>query len=203
MLPSASRSICMDCARRAAFCAAVCCASSLARLVSRPAFQRAERRPPPASSSSDPRNVGADAERLGRLPPTSGVPSAATLGLFSRAWGLRGLGRAFALRFCLACRLLSRTPHALQSVLGPSGPLRHSGVVCVLQCAQRLPGIPGRSPSCDGTSITEAMAGDADTGPLGTEVAVRETFRNSQTTPTARTRDRAKTRALTAASVLP
>lgn len=54
----------------------------------------------------------------------------------------------------LACRLLSRTPHALQSVLGPSGPLRHSGVVCVLQCAQRLPGIPGRSPSCDGTSIT-------------------------------------------------
>jgi hypothetical protein len=24
----------------------------------------------------------------------------------------------------------------------------------VLQCAQRLPGIPGRSPSCDGTSIT-------------------------------------------------
>ena len=54
----------------------------------------------------------------------------------------------------MACRLLSRTPHALQSVLGPSGPLRQSGVVCVLQCAQRLPGMPGRSPSCDGTSIT-------------------------------------------------
>jgi len=48
--------------------------------------------------------MGADATRLGRLPPTSGVPSAATFGLFSRAWGLRGLGRAFALRFCCGAR---------------------------------------------------------------------------------------------------
>ena len=46
----------------------------------------------------------------------------------------------------MACRLLSRTPHALQSVLGPSGPLRQSGVVCVLQCAQRFPGMPGKEP---------------------------------------------------------
>ena len=104
MLPSASRSISIAFARRAAFCAACCCASSLARLVSSPAFQRADLRPPPASSSSDPRNMGAEATLLGRLPPTSGVPSAATLGLFSRAWGLRGLGRAFALRFCCGAR---------------------------------------------------------------------------------------------------
>ena len=62
----------MDCARRAAFCAAVCCASSLARLVSRPAFQRAERRPPPASSSSDPRNVGGMRSAWGGCPPPAG-----------------------------------------------------------------------------------------------------------------------------------
>ena len=79
----------------------------------------------------------------------------------------------------MACRLLSRTPHALQSVLGPSGPLRHSGVVCVLQCAQRLPGIPRQEPVVRrnlhnlrnkqgrGARETTAFAGRRGTGGAG------------------------------------
>ena len=59
----------------------------------------------------------------------------------------------------MACRRLSRTPHALHSVLGPSGPLRHSGVVCVLQCAQRLPGMPGRRPELPTSSSICIKAG--------------------------------------------
>mmetsp|Transcript_13411 Transcript_13411/g.57153 ORF Transcript_13411/g.57153 Transcript_13411/m.57153 type:complete len:229 (-) Transcript_13411:306-992(-) len=35
--------------------------------------------------------------------------------------------------------LRNRTPHALHSVLGPSGPLRHSGVFCVRQFAHVTP----------------------------------------------------------------
>jgi len=61
--------------------------------------------------------------------------------------------------FTLACLRLSRTPHALHSVLGPSGPLRHSGVVCVLQCAHRLPGMPGSIPvaGTSNSSIPNSM----------------------------------------------
>ena len=76
-------------ARRAAFCAACCCASSLARLVSSPAF-RADLRPPPASSSSDPRNMGADATRLGRRCPDERGSVGRHLGLVLPRLGLAG-----------------------------------------------------------------------------------------------------------------
>ena len=133
--PGASRSDAPPKPRR--FCARRAASSSdsaLARLVRSPAFQRALRRPPAASS------------------PSSAAAAAAAAAFFRRAVvaaapgsDLRGRGRADAPRV-LACRRLSRTPHALHSVLAPSGPLRHKGVVCVLQCAQRLPAMPGRSP---------------------------------------------------------
>ena len=51
----------------------------------------------------------------------------------------------FCTRFALACLLLSLTPHALHNVFGPSGPFRHNGVVCVLQCAHRFPATPGNN----------------------------------------------------------
>lgn len=84
-------------------CARSAADSILARLVSRPAFHRADRRPPPAASSSEPRNAGADGLRFGRAP--LGLPpapsTAGALGFGRPSCGLRGRGRAAALRFCL------------------------------------------------------------------------------------------------------
>mmetsp|Transcript_7823 Transcript_7823/g.28569 ORF Transcript_7823/g.28569 Transcript_7823/m.28569 type:complete len:209 (-) Transcript_7823:404-1030(-) len=42
---------------------------------------------------------------------------------------------------------LNRTPHALHSVFGPSGPFLHSGVFCVRQLKHTFPAHGARSPS--------------------------------------------------------
>mmetsp|Transcript_2134 Transcript_2134/g.8227 ORF Transcript_2134/g.8227 Transcript_2134/m.8227 type:complete len:213 (-) Transcript_2134:238-876(-) len=116
------------------FCARLCSASkdsALARLVRSPAFHRALLRPPsPSPPRPSPSRFICD--RFFALAVVAAMLGSA----------LRGRGRLAAPRV-LACRRLSRTPHALHSVLAPPGPLRHKGVVCVLQCAHLLPGMPG------------------------------------------------------------
>ena len=116
------------------FCARLCSASkdsALARLVRSPAFHRALLRPPsPSPPRLSPSRFICD--RFFALAVVAAMLGSA----------LRGRGRLAAPRV-LACRRLSRTPHALHSVLAPPGPLRHKGVVCVLQCAHLLPGMPG------------------------------------------------------------
>ena len=51
---------------------------------------------------------------------------------------------------------LNRTPHALQSVLGPSGPLRHSGVFCVRQLAHVTPARGAGSAEADASALCTA-----------------------------------------------
>ena len=60
---------------------------------------------------------------------------------------------------------LNRTPHALQSVLGPSGPLRHSGVFCVRQLAHVTP--------ARGAGSAEADASARSAPPRGAPSAAR------------------------------
>ena len=61
------------------------------------------------------------------------------------AGGGRGFARTLAVGLVPGLVLAAVVADAARVArrLGTSGPLRHSGVVCVLQCAQRLPGMPG------------------------------------------------------------
>ena len=149
MLPSPSTS--MAGSGRGRFGAAFAAASALARFVSSPAFQREDLRPPRPSSWESAKSDGGTTTRFGRPEESYSRRGLGLCGL--SLFGFLGLD-AFR---CFACRRLSRTPHALHSVFGPSGPFLHSGVVCVLQCAHRFPGIPGRRSSplgaCVGTSV--------------------------------------------------
>ena len=156
--------------------------------MSSPAFQRADLRPPPASSSSDPRNMGADASSFGAVAPDERGSVGRHLGLVLPRLGLAGPRAGVRVAVLLRSEMrggrarVSRGDAAVDKGSGkrksapkrrpggatdyfqgcgaggapwraacyralrtrcraswrPSGPLRQSGVVCVLRCAQRF-----------------------------------------------------------------
>ena len=78
---------------------------------------------------------------------------------------------------------MCRTPHALHSVFGPSGPLRQRGVFCVLQFAQVTPARGGGAPSSSAAKrrVSAPATGAPATGALaiGAATTARAGARNA------------------------